>query len=163
MFGNHSGFEFCITVSPSLTIFCRLFWEAPRGGGELHDPRGCPSYVSHYVDPLSPTHCTTKKPDGSQSGATFAGSAATVSSGAHLHLPHPNVLDALHGCVQMTPSRANRASAGVQTASCNGAAGATLGSTHSSDSEGEFDVTSELQELEISDEYRIPSDAANIH
>nr|KAG5712240.1 hypothetical protein BaRGS_014590 [Batillaria attramentaria] len=76
------------------------FWNAPStGSGKAHDPRGCPTYVSEYLEPFKRECGKQRNCDGHAEG--------DVTSGEFRYLPHPNVADCLRGhvvrAVALTP------------------------------------------------------------
>ena len=93
------------------------FWSPPSSSSEAHDPRGCPAYVSRYLETF---HKSCQSHHGAQSSgnatapggkapapgdtatapgdkATGSGDKATAPGVVQVHKPHPNIVDHLSG------------------------------------------------------------------
>ena len=62
----------------------RRFWEKPESDTQ-HDPRGCPSYVSQYID-------------------SYITRAQQSKDREYFHKPHPSVVDAIQGKIKNVQS-----------------------------------------------------------
>ncbi|OWF45087.1 uncharacterized protein LOC110457500 [Mizuhopecten yessoensis] len=114
------------------------FWNPPVEQG-THDPRGCPSYVTKYIDTFKLTDylCT--------------------------HLPHPNIVDSKSGIVRtISVSSEEKRERDRLLADQSGLVSAAdqelTGGIHVSDDEHEDDIA----ELKITQEFQIPGSVSKV-
>lgn len=112
------------------------FWRKPESEND-HDPRGCPSYVANYIQPIL---------DG------FI-AAHDSTYGCLQHMPHPNIVDTRFKDIKADTSCLSRDDQEV----IDGASANNV----DSDSEGEDDLITD--DVEISKEFQIPQNAKPIH
>ena len=124
--------EMTLNKEKPLSTSQRNFWRRPDDP-ERHDPRGCPSYVSSYIEPLTKIDARTDKD----------------------HLPHPNIVDCLRGVIKVKSGLDLAADAATNDATTNDGA---IEDT-SSDGEDRDETAEALERLNIGEEYQIPNDA----
>lgn len=119
----------------------REFWRAPTAmdaATDVHDPRGCPSYVRLYID-------------------TFLDNFKKLESGElpSLHHPHPNIVDQLRGVIKQVETPPSPVANG------NGH-DVSLNSTgsidNSDDEEGPETPSTPVVLANLSEEYQIPKE-----
>ncbi|XP_064611503.1 protein real-time-like isoform X2 [Liolophura sinensis] len=117
------------------------FWEKPAAIS-AHDPRGCPSYVTRYIDP-----CVADK-------------RRKNSSGQCDHRPHPNIVDSIQGTVKevsLTPEEL----AEREVARCMVGKESSAHRSVEDGDQGGIDIDAE--EIEIGEAFRIPKGAASLN
>ena len=111
------------------------FWEQPKNDCD-HDSRGCPCYVSQYIDTLSSTE------EELEQGAACA----------KTHRPHPNIIDVFHNKITEVLPRSPNPSSKTSKVTTN--------NSHDSDSNSsDTDLSDKIEELELSEEYQIPGNS----
>ena len=100
-----------------------------------HDPCGCPSYVSKYIDTLSST-------EDLEQGATCS----------RTHRPHPNIINVIHNKITEVLPRSPNPSSKTSNVTTNN-------SYESDSNSSDTDLCDKIEELDLSEEYQIPENA----
>lgn len=117
------------------------FWEKPAAIS-AHDPRGCPSYVSRFID------------------AYEADKRRKNSPGQCNHRPHPNIVDFIQGTVKevsLSPEEL------AEREAARSMGGKEQSSHLSAEDVEQTGIDIDAEEIEIGEAFRIPKGAASLN